>query len=356
MKFSNSKKLVSILMCLIMLFGMAIPVIANSAITNMDIDNYVQNVAEANIGSIVPNVSASDSFYLSQGFKVEGNPDPNSRTYFFFRNGNCIGNIVATYINGQYASTSSIYDNPIATAALKTNEPLNLLVDGDSVYIMAGGAGWCLYGPNFGEDVHALKSPRTAVGEAIELSEIPFNNYKISPLATTGELILDVPHVNNGTDLQGQGLCWAASIASIVSYRKSLSLSAMDVYDAVVEKYDPSIHGYPVGNYEHELHALNGCYGMSYIRKASGLAFETVVSKIKLDHPIFAGLESTVGTRHAVVICGYISSIDVGYKYVIMDPNVRSYQYGTVYSSTSTNFDYYITPEKTYNQWWEAYY
>lgn len=130
-------------------------------------------------------------------------------------------------------------------------------------------------------------------------------------------------------------ICWAASIACIVNYKKNRNLTAVNVAKMFYgNNYD---RGLPLGQ---EASYLSGYYNLPYTYKNRSPAGIDLINNLKQDHPIFAIFEHSSG-YHSVIIYG----IDQAQGYIkIMDPEIGFclsrlkqgvYQFNSLYSGVS---------------------
>ena len=349
------KKILSIILLIALLLSTAIPAIADDSISTeemspiINVDAYAREFIHTYIGMNIPNISATDEFFISQGFVVDGNPDENSRTYFLFKNNICVGELIATYINGDYYSTFTNYDIPFITNAYISHVPIGLVTENDSVYIVSSNIAFCIYGINYGNNVPL--SDLTLLPNNISLINLNTitcsdDNYYDLLVNDDVSVRLDVPFVGNDKLADGTGICWAASISSICAFRNNDNSpdSAMDVYTAVSDYYNNDPSGVPyweIRTFEY--------YGITPVYNTGGMNWNYVKTRIDYSLPIYASLHRT-GGNHGVVICGYQSSSSIGYRYIIMDPNKPTYQYATTTSASDTNLTY-VSGTKTYTSW-----
>lgn len=138
--------------------------------------------------------------------------------------------------------------------------------------------------------------------------------------------------------------CWAATIASIVNYRKSTTLSAEDVvkyyYKSVVDNApDPSAY---ISIYNH--YGISGSYLDSYNETWTDATY-----RLKNGSPLDS-LWWTIdnSSAHAMTVRGFESYSDGSRDYLIIDPN---YGYESVDAQTNSGDCYYVLSSKTY--YWE---
>jgi len=63
---------------------------------------------------------------ISQAYKVNGNPDNNSRAYFITAERKCIGLLFVTYLDGVFHSSYGFEDSAIITDAIENSVPFSL--------------------------------------------------------------------------------------------------------------------------------------------------------------------------------------------------------------------------------------
>lgn len=175
-------------------------------------------------------------------------------------------------------------------------------------------------------------------------------SYGLTSTSTYG--LLEVPIVANGhSPDDGDGICWAASVASIGAYRtNSAPLSAVGMYNAVKRQFGRT----PTGILLDARHGFE-YFGLDYLYSLfQGKTYDVVKRIIRdLGKPIYAGLSRT-GGGHAVVICGYQEAQGGYHFYTLMDCNKSNYVTVSV-STNSTNFTY-AAGTYTYTKWDEHIY
>ncbi len=99
--------------------------------------------------------------------------------------------------------------------------------------------------------------------------------------------------------LQGnKNLCWAACVATIVNFKKSLYLTAEDVADKMGIAYMQ-------GAGADEIKAALASYGLNYSLYYSQLGWSTVKSKINRETPFVMVIDADVNLAHAILAYGY---------------------------------------------------
>lgn len=125
-------------------------------------------------------------------------------------------------------------------------------------------------------------------------------------------------------------ICWAATVACMVSYRNKVSLSATNVCDTMGVPYagqDPA--GVPVNALNH--------YGVKSTFLNSVPSFSTIMDSIDNGKPIYMSSTSSIG-GHATTLYGYLTSSQ-GVGILLMDSAYACAKQG--YSSGNTfTFDF----------------
>lgn len=344
------KKLLSIILCAIMLIAMASPAFANEPINdnvNVGLEAYANEVIAEYIPISMETIDETDTFFLTQGYRVINNPDPNSRTFFLFQNGKCMGKLVATYVNGEYASSFTPYEIPAVTEAYENNEPFALALEGYSIMLITAEKAEIISGSDelFAEIEIADDLQTSNTEYSVIICSAIANTFYGDSVNVADNVILNLPHVSNYTFPNGTGLCWAASISSICAYQTNTSpMSALDLYNALDEMYV----GTPMGFDLWEKRAF--AYFDISAKYDTSLSFTQTATLLRADKPIYISLTDGNSHYHGVALCGYINVPNsTSYKYKLMDPNVSSYGTTYVISTNSNNFTYVGT--YTYTTW-----
>lgn len=344
------KKLLSIILCAIMLIAMASPAFANEPINdnvNVGLEAYANEVIAEYIPISMETIDETDTFFLTQGYRVINNPDPNSRTFFLFQNGKCMGKLVATYVNGEYASSFTPYEIPAVTEAYENNEPFALALEGYSIMLITAEKAEIISGSDelFAEIEIADDLQTSNTEYSVIICSAIANTFYGDSVNVADNVILNLPHVSNYTFPDGTGLCWAASISSICAYQTNTSpMSALDLYNALDEMYV----GTPMGFDLWEKRAF--AYFDISAKYDTSLSFTQTATLLRADKPIYISLTDGNSHYHGVALCGYINVPNsTSYKYKLMDPNVSSYGTTYVISTNSNNFTYVGT--YTYTTW-----
>jgi len=93
---------------------------------------YISDVLPKYIGSASRSgeYSGDDSsnIQISQGFRINGNPDENSRAFFVADNGEYIALLFVSYVDGAFHSSFGFDENDGVTTAIKDRTPIALFV------------------------------------------------------------------------------------------------------------------------------------------------------------------------------------------------------------------------------------
>ena len=284
---------------------------------------------------------------MTQGYRVINNPDPNSRTFFLFRNGKCEGKLTASYVNGEYASSFTQYEIPAVTEAYENNEPFALALEGYSIMLITAEKAEIISGSDelFAEIEIADDLQTSNTEYSVIICSAIANTFYGDSVNVADNVILNLPHVSNYTFPNGTGLYWAASISSICAYQTNTSpMSALDLYNALDEMYV----GTPMGFDLWEKRAF--AYFDISAKYDTSLSFTQTATLLRADKPIYISLTDGNSHYHGVALCGYINVPNsTSYKYKLMDPNVSSY--GTTYVISTSNQNFTYVEGYTYTTW-----
>lgn len=171
---------------------------------------------------------------------------------------------------------------------------------------------------NLGEVDQLFTSIDDAIfaSDPLEINDYIYQSSSFTTLSISESQILSVPYKSNATvsdEYGSRGICWAASIASIVDYKTYYSRTALQIYQ---ENRNLGLTG--VGDKTNKLAAFSR-YGLS-ASETSPKTYSSVKSYITSNKPIMMDFFSST-SGHSVVLKGFTKD-DVGYvTYSIMDPN-----------------------------------
>ena len=258
-----------------------------------------------------------------------------------------MGKLVATYVNGEYASSFTPYEIPAVTEAYENNEPFALALEGYSIMLITAEKAEIISGSDelFAEIEIADDLQTSNTEYSVIICSAIANTFYGDSVNVADNVILNLPHVSNYTFPNGTGLCWAASISSICAYQTNTSpMSALDLYNALDEMYV----GTPMGFDLWEKRAF--AYFDISAKYDTSLSFTQTATLLRAAKPIYISLTDGNSHYHGVALCGYINVPNsTSYKNKLMDPNVSSYGTTYVISTNSNNFTYVGT--YTYTTW-----
>ena len=299
----------------------------------------------------------TNSVLLSQPYKVFNANDNSIRIVFVFSNYDCIGYLALCVTDDGFASSFFKFDGMGSSRLQSNNKAVSLIAVNESVFLNTENSSYCLYG-----DETAIQKNKTIYQDTIpepvslhevHLSDNPENIKSYGP-------VLSVPFVANADDPDGNGLCWAASMASIVMYRTGYTgISAINIYDYLSYLYPASGYisegnnGKPYGTDSWVMRTFMS-YSLGFTHYHCGESYYNVKSIIENDgRPIYAaisGLDSGGNpAAHAVVIKGTDSGYGY-YYYKLMDPNSSSTVTVLLSNTSATSFTY-VSGSYTYNSW-----
>lgn len=177
---------------------------------------------------------------------------------------------------------------------------------------------------------------------------------------------LNVGFVMNEEDRDGDGLCWAASLACKINYQKGGQLTAIDVYERCYK--ESNFLNRPKGNHTwymraSELYLLDVKYIDGPIRDkhrivnclSKGIPILINIWRNPSEKDDKSEVEGKIG--HAVIICGFEEDAEF-YEFTLMDPNSPPRKYFNISKQdfeNGTGFSYF-TGHSTYTEWRDSYY
>ncbi len=145
--------------------------------------------------------------------------------------------------------------------------------------------------------------------------------------------------VNFITQNPHSNLCWAASVASIVNYRKDKNYTAIQVAQKKFGETNFNNSVYP----EEVPNILTSYLVLFYSYKNEVPSGSAILHNIKQDFPIYASFRHSNG-YHAVVVYGinvsggYLSIMDPEFGFCTASSNASGYRYVSGYSNTTLTF------------------
>lgn len=314
----------------------------NKSICNNTADDAVYYLLKA------ANQDMSKDYYISEQFEIKKDAKKGETIAFVFDEKRCVGEILSSCSKGGYVflqekcgEITDIFKDKKKVAVIR--------IDSDHICVQCENSKevLCLYGT-----FENMEQFQNIADQYIEISlrHLVFDgDEKKGEKAVIDEnKLLNVPLIANDTSPDTQdGLCWAASILSIVKYSCTTSITtALGLYNSLKAAFNPEYNGYPEGIPMWEERAFNLLnYSITNYDYSIGMSFSYVKSIIDSGKPIFAGLfaNSTQIEDHGVVVCGYSRFSNTGlityYYYTLMDPNSSNYVIVAV-PGTGTNFTY----------------
>ena len=165
---------------------------------------------------------------------------------------------------------------------------------------------------------------------------------------------LSVPIVQNGF-ADGFGICLAASMASIVSYRRGEpAKTALQLYNEIKRARGTV----SIGD-EACIRFTFGYYGVDYNFRSRGLRYSEVVSIIQNNRPIYVATygvgENGSEYGHELVLCGYQSAQGGYYYYTFMDSDCN-HKVTVQVEYNDYNFEYATVYGAVFNDWYRTFY
>lgn len=152
--------------------------------------------------------------------------------------------------------------------------------------------------------------------------------------------------ITNFVEQNGYNICWAACVATIVNYKKGLSLTAESVATNMGQNYTASnYHGAPVNV---TLEAFSS-YSLNYESTQDKLSWQNVKNSINNDYPFAIRLRSS-SANSGHIVTGYGYECRYGDDYMYAD-----WRYVSVWDSNGYQwlFPYHSSSYNLYGYDWE---
>lgn len=309
--------------------------------------------AEEYIATVIPRyLSIEGSHYndvsISNGFKVNGNENPNARTFYIFSGDETVGVLNLTQRGGEFYSTFYFENNSTVDGAYKTGRRIALSssqIEGCHDLIVSLESEYKTFSLNNSNLEYS----------SIELT--PVTSYIVSQpnlnsvLGVIGDSdspyyvnLYSFPYVSS-TIIKDVGICWAACVAAIANYRMGTNYTAESLYYALDDLYS----GTPEGTkkwYERG-YALSGMSATV----TSSLQWQTLYSLLSSGKPVIFRMTDgkLFPTKHAIVLKLFSGGNDYT-TYGFMDPNYSSTR--TVYMTGSLDPDTFVYTSGSYEYSW----
>lgn len=344
------KKVLSIFLTGLLVFNlMTITAFADDESDSFDV--YLKGVAERFFNII--GFENGKEYQISNSFDVYNFDDEkyieNRKLTFIISDNKIIGLINSNDENGEYISNYQEISSADLNCALNDSSDIVMGCKGDTFYILSNNNN--IYMSN---DLNK----QTAFSD-FDFSNCSFDKLVIdrenvyNPIQTRSVLYnkqLNVKRVENSNSPRtGKGLCWAACVAMKVNYQYNKSYTAMNVYNAMYNKY----HTEPLGQmiWYNRAYLNYGMTDATYYER--GLGSGTVSNAIRDNRPVNIDIwDSTGKAGHAVIISG-VTICDNYSTYTLVDPNepVKIYQDISLKAMSDPKYFVYYAKEYTYTNW-----
>lgn len=362
------KKQLCIVLIAVLFLGTLCPAISAVNVESMTREGYILDVLSRYL--TVEGDTLSKNTRISQGYIVEGNDDPTSRVYFICVQDEYIGSlVVADSGHGGFCSSFTFDGYDSIANVIQSDTPFALCTpDGESLFLITDNSNEKVCGPdNYATigDKTVLRPERitmATLSNHCELQKATFTNLDFSSVPTMTQsyggydgyvAIYDVDHVDNDT-VDGKGICWAASIASIGNKKTGQNYSALDLYNLLRAQYAMT----PEGTSTWYQRGFN-YYVLPCSIVNGGLTGSQVYDNIHNERPILCSFSrydsSAQETRaHAIVLKGFVGNGN-GAQYIYMDPNKTSTVYLDFTDLTPSQIQY-TNGTATYTSWYGSAY
>lgn len=327
-----------------------------------NVKEYAKNVfstLKASDLSIIGVTASPENLKLSNGFAVNLITTENYDKYYFpLLNGDSIvANLIVNVTDNELTYTLLQDDVSNALNSLKTDgeNPYTITVSDTAVYAVNKDGSNLLGESPWSTDTQKQNDASILQTNAISDSDtstilIDGNNvYDVdmntsTTYAITGRSCDNFPIVANKS-VDGQGVCWACSTASIIEYIKdgssSSSADATAIRDELLTKQ-------VTGNIDSAQKYIKQYTGRSLSKQLSPLTWDTIKDQIlSKNNPCYMRLYAYPNIYHATVLMGYDyeSSNDSNHRMYLMDPNMSNYVITSHSSIYSTSYGYTFTWE-----------
>ena len=287
-------------------------------------------------------------YYCSNAYKIWGSDVPDNIVFFVFCENRCIGELVYS----SRANASSFYQEHCEIVTELANQECPIVAcsgKGGGLCIVSSEGSFCLWGEDIIDDSFFNTESLEKCAITIRKKRISFVLYGSrhcqSRLETDESSYLSVPVIANATSPDTEvGLCWLASILSMLQYsNKAYGHTTLSLYYYVKMSVYVQNEPYPRGITPF-IEGTFGLFNYPVSFTEAGMTFDSVKTVINTGKPIWVALmTSDLLDAHAVVLCGYRAFSHTGaffYRYYrLMDPNCTNYVTVSV-SGTGTNFTY----------------
>lgn len=256
-----------------------------------------------------------------------------------------IAMLLYTKSDSQDSSCFFPLSSPNLDFCFANKTPIAIVATETTIQVVTPDTQFTLYGNC--TDINIFKNPvRLAAITAYEYEKIiPTRAGDDAPDISSGTF-LPVPIVPNAKSPDiNLGLCWLASSASVIRYRKSTNYpTTIDAYNNLKANYNPNNgYGFPYGDPDGLwIKRALALYGVSYATLPSTAKLSNIKNCILNNRPVICGLSQNGNPAHTVVICGY-TTYSGNYYYYIADSLYPS-SYGVVKVNPNVSGFNYIWP------------
>ena len=278
----------------------------------------------------------------------------------------CVGLITWVFNEGRYVSSFTPVNCEIINSVLKENVAFLFFGYEKTLQMYDGKEAMFIAGSKQTKDVSSevlkkIDREKKQYMQSIALRSVNVYNNDEGTGSINGSnalmgraKTLSVPIVQNGF-ADGFGICLAASMASIVSYRRGEpAKTALQLYNEIKRARGTV----SIGD-EACIRFTFGYYGVDYNFRSRGLRYSEVVSIIQNNRPIYVATygvdENGSEYGHALVLCGYQSAQGGYYYYTFMDSDCN-HKVTVQVEYNDYNFEYATVYGAVFNDWYRTFY
>lgn len=369
-----SKKIMALMLCAVMLFSSGVyGVKASGSGMNAYAAGIIGDMLMINGYENLDDITISNGIAITD---IENPAQTDKKMYFALDNSEIIGTLIVECIEDEYYCSFTLGVEEEIYEAYSESEAFALFCQDGCLIMRTSTDKKIIENNNYVElDADSLNYPTVAltrvyakntnICRSIDNLDI-IGTANVLSASSGAYTVTDiyVPFVANGLSPNGEGLCWAASMASILNYKIGTNYTANSLYNrlwAVINGCNPSDR--PTGNARWICLAF-AINNVDYTHEENALSGVQISNILSADRPICMGLNGVDNLDkpygHTVVLEGiYVGAVNF---YLIVDSNITNSTGNVITVSVSdaalnngANF-VYTTGGITYNNWVEAFY
>lgn len=355
------KKVLSVILCLSILL-LCTPLVYAESVSEIDVSlNQYVTYANSQIPKLekLPDITfPAEGVSISQPIEILNDNDDANYAFFLFDQSTCIGELVVSYVEGSFCSSflyselsviSDAYANSTPFYLLSVNNRLLMCTETTTEIVVGKTVEYDQYGDIVAQS-QSEEVTRDVQKETLVLTLVPPAAEQFSTGIPSSSKTLDVPFVSNES-VNEHGICWAASVASIVRYLKgNTTVDALSVYNYIADNTSIT-----PGTNNAVKRALTHYAVRGYSDISNSISYQNIASHIDDGYPIYITVGGTNIGAHSLVICGYLSESDYTDYIQILDSNVSNEKIWLTINRDTCTFNY-SSNSGVYTLWYTTVY